>query len=609
MSNSYVAPYEIGANLRPSIALSEGQFTLPICFTPERFDKFINALFYYGQHQREFDLDHLVDTIAALPNVVEGCIDYGDQCRELSLNDDRISWFPENPFTPESEPPSGYPFHPFTVVSPDNLGSIITAWGLGFKVGDVFVDLTKLPAFSSWLDIASNYANMPRIQVNNLVGRGKVTFTLLNIIQGSRMLVVVDDVVDVLNLRTIEVGRDAISFPPETNVDFSVEVEVTTDGTHTVALVIYPTVDVSAIPISFGGGFRTVELCGFGEFGMDDPCCPDSIEQQEKTNELLSKIISMMQGGMTADIRFSGSVSVPDEAGGDCAPTHFDHDDGEELPSEIQRRYKALCLTVNQYVKALLLKTLRDMNSPQALIDFVDGKFPDVTVPLSLSNLTVIYPSTFTSINVFFDALTDNIDLNEVACAMLDGLTGEKNNTSSNFRDALDGYTTEALMQSFVDLVHASNANSQNYKDFNTTLNANNTASVDDYDCPCGAPPPDGECGGFIPVDWNGSGTTFEYMGDCVWKINSGSGSPYNSSVKDLFDRPFYITNPEPELGFPPPGCSNTEQIGANGCPDKIGGCNFSTGLWDGCYSTIQWDSGTPNYYKFHLCTEIDECP
>lgn len=605
----YAAPYLMDGTHVP--IPPDGQFTVPVCTTPERFDKIMNALWYYGQQQdNKFDFDHLVDWIDACSRIVEGCVDFAPVCRSIGLHDDRLTWFPENPFHPNPEVPDGYPFHPFTVVSGSIYDQIVLTYGLGYKIGDVFTDLTKLPVFTNWFDIFANYANMPSLTVNNLFGRGKVRIELLNLIQGGRILVVIDDVLDIFHLHTIEVGRDAISFPPETQVDFIVEVDVEGDGVeHKVAFVWYPLVEPSAIPVSFGGGVRNIELCGFGENNMpEDPCCPEEIDAIQTGNVWLEKIYTLMKNGMIARIKFEEGTLPPDEAAGDCAPDHFDHDEGES-GDELVRRNKALCLTVNQYVKALLLKVLRDMNAPQSLVDFVDDKFPDVTVPLTLSNLTAVYPATFTSINIFFDALTDNIDISEVACAMYDGLTGDQNNTFSNFRASLEDVDLAGLMDSFVDLVHASNGVQQNYKDFNTTLNANNTAAVDDYECPCGAPPPSGDCGGFTPVDWNGSGTSFEYMGDCVWRINSGSGSPYNSSVKDLFDRPFYITNPEPELGFPAPGCSASEQIGANGCPDQIGGCNFSTGLWDGCYSTIQWDSGTPNYYKFRLCTELDECP
>lgn len=406
----------------------------------------------------------------------------------------RIQWFPENPFHPNDEIPPAYPSHPFTVASGSNLVDVIVAWGLGYQVGDVFTDLAHAPDFTDPISIGTEYLNCPSVFIDNLHGEGTVKAHLLSIPLGGRFIIFVDEEpADLLNLKSVEVDR-SLSFPPETAVELVIETKIVGDGDHSIRYVWYPVIEADASFIGFGGGFRGFELCGFGREGcncMDEECCDAIIASQSVTNGTLTKILELLQGGVTGTFQFNGKLNPPDEAAGDCAPAFFDHDTDETGDDLIQRE-KALCITAERYAKAILTKVLVDMNAPQALIDFVASKFPQ-TVPLSLSDLTIVYPALFSGLNVFFDAVTDNIDLAEVACAMVAGLTGDKNNTFVNFRDSLSGYTTEALMQSFVDIVHASNGVKSNYKAFNTALNAAKDEDLDEYECPCPDEPP-AEC-------------------------------------------------------------------------------------------------------------------
>ena len=505
-------------------------------------------------------------------------------CQEYRPTSSRLEWFPESPYAPGESVPDGYTYHPWTIVDNSILGTIIGMWGLGYQVGDVYTDFTKLPAMSSWEDIFANLGNMPSIKIDNLHGEGTVKLHLLNIPQGGRLLVQIDDSFDLLNYQAVELNKDLVSVPQETQTPIVIEVPVAGLGDHSVKISFLPTVDEALIPIFFGGGFRSFELCGFGREGchfMSEECCDDLISGQSTTNELLAKIISMLQGGVTGTFQFNGNIAPPDEGAGDCAPSSFDHNGDSETGDELVRRNKALCLTVNQYVKALLLKVLRDMNSPQALIDYVDGKFPDVTVPLSLSNLTVIYPNPLFSLTIFFNALADDIAIGDVACAMFSGLTGDKNNTSSNFRDSLSGIDLGEELQDFVTIVHGSNAVSQNYKDFNTTLNANNNASVDDYECPCS----DEEDAPLTLIDVGVPtlrDTVITYLGGNVWRVqqpdeDAGGGGVWSITLQDSLCRQINV------LGFTGGGSTHWYNYGSD-CTtlidDGVGGFGGLTYLF-----------------------------
>lgn len=564
MPNRYIAPYSLSDF--PIIIPSEGQFTVPVCTTPERYQKILNALFYYGVSQYDFDFDHLIDFLDASTRIVDGCVDFSEQCREIGLRDERISWFPENPFSPEIDPPTGYPFHPFTVVTGGTLGGIIAEFGLGFKSGDVFVDLTKLPTFSSWLDIASNYANMPRIQVNGLVGRGKVTFHLLNIVQGSRMLVVVDDVVDILHLQTIEVGKDAISFPPETQVDFLVEIPVTTDGNHTVALVIYPTVDVSAIPISFGGGFRNIELCGFGVSPMTDPCCPE-------TNETLTQILNLLKGGAT--IRFDSTTQTPDFTV-DCSPPEFGGIP-DQTPIESVQWFNAICTALTRWIVATMIVQIQKMNLLSRQADVLSLALltspPAFTGQLEYQNPLL----TVTEMNGIIDSDTA---FATVVCdlrLLLDG----RPNSFVEFKDALDELvsthptSTDEATGNLAFLVRTYGYSRVNYAVFARALDIAHDDVIAETadDCLCEEVACDDTQFSIIGLE----GTVVTYLGTNQWRVqqsnytipdpvNNPNVRQYKVVLRDSAWRCFniYIYS-EAMSGYLQYNCAGVEQSGGGG--------------------------------------------
>lgn len=225
-----------------------------------------------------------------------------------------------------------------------------------------------------------------------------------------------------------------------------------------------------------------------GESCMSEPteCCDDIVIRLDEQLKRFDRIISLLEGGMTAVISFNngGGVRPPDEAGGDCAPDHFDHNGDDEDLSELAQRQKALCITAERYIKSVLLNVLVDMSAPAALIDWLLPQFPQ-TVPLELADLVIVYPSAFSGLEIFFDAIAGTLDMTALTCAMVEGLSGDKNNTFVNFRDCFNDFVPTTLMGEFVDLLKATNGVRSNYKAFNTALNKANDEDLDTYECPC----------------------------------------------------------------------------------------------------------------------------
>lgn len=63
-------------------------------------------------------------------------------------------------------------------------------------------------------------------------------------------------------IESIDLNQDIISLPPETATEIIIEVEIATEGEHTLYIYFLPTVDDSLIPLNFGGGLREISLCG-----------------------------------------------------------------------------------------------------------------------------------------------------------------------------------------------------------------------------------------------------------------------------------------------------------------------------------------------------------
>lgn len=589
MANNYTAPYLINGTHVPVPAT--GTFTIPVCTTAERFDKIMNALWFYGQANQDFDFDHLVDFLDACSRLTVGCVDFNPMCRNLALTDERITWYPESPYLPDPEVPDGYPFHPFTVVDASILSTIIATYGLGYQVGDVFVDLTKLPVFTGWDDIVETYANMPRVRLGGITGRGTAKFHILNIIQGGRMLIVVDGVLDPLNLRTIELNRDTVSFPPETTVEFVVEVEIETDGAHTIDLVWYPTVDDALIPIFFGGGIRSVEVCGFGVSEVSDPCCPETNDLLSENNAYLSQIVTMLQSGFKL-VPINAGLP-PDSVADGCSPPLFDSDP-DDSGDEIAKRIKALCYVVDYYIQNLAYRALLEAAVP---LDTIASLFPAIATG-GLSSLTGLNPVWDVTWNVFIflQSIATTEVLSLAKCAMIEGLSA-KLNTRKNFAESVSvpAEDVSGLEYVFWNLLVKTNQSEDAWKRFNQALHDAMELDLDEYECPCDI---SGGCDDMTVVNGNTA-----VWGSMIIEAVEGVPNLYHivNNVTDSTGFGVYgasITTDEGccfDLLAPPEGYTMQDQAQHRvwDCNGVEGTLNVGGGVPTTCITRFDWDRGT----------------
>lgn len=183
-----------------------------------------------------------------------------DSCRTYPPNAPFIQWFPNDPY-----------------LSPDFVGEGYNApaWYLattasniayGSQTGDVITSLDRFPP-GSLPDILPA-SGLPRFRIN-VSGEGTVKATLTNLFGGSLIQTTIDD--DILSIKFIDVSRDTISLPPETQTDLTVEFEFTTPGAHHIDFIVVSWINSSIPFLHHGGGLRKVELCGFATMPVVSP--------------------------------------------------------------------------------------------------------------------------------------------------------------------------------------------------------------------------------------------------------------------------------------------------------------------------------------------------
>jgi len=512
---------------------------------------------------------------STLPDLMRPC-DEHEQCREYFPPASILEYYPCSPFLEGCELPEEYEFAPFTVVGSGNLSEIIGMYGLGYQVGDVYTDLTKMPELT--LDtILSGFEFWPHITVTTPPGSGTVKIKFLNIPQGGRALITLDGDFQPLNGRLVELNKDLVSVPPETAVPQIYELDVPGEGEHTVVIYFLPTVDDTFIPLFFGGGIRSVELCGFGMEG-----CPDMAGEGccDETNDLLGKILKLLEGGMTVSFNNPnvGDFQV------DCTPMNFDEDEGDDEPTIADRKL-ALCATVARYIAATLYVEAVTQNAGSTLKTTIKGLIEPLEIPDEfIRGLVLGVPDVIpdlATLKLFVE--DDPLYWEALVCNMVSGLVG-KPNTFENFRNAVTLISEETPVEpSFIrldkiqKLLIKTNQIRSNYVMFAKSLDAA-LAEVQDeefaYTCPCDFDEPDG-CG--IPLELvfdSGNpayaGLVITPMGDNIYRFQNStvnSDSFYWAQIHDANNQCLHIENPPEGSGYSAEGVATHTSVD---CEDVV---------------------------------------
>jgi hypothetical protein len=176
-----------------------------------------------------------------------------------------ISYLPLNPFNEPDEIPDGYASPPFLINS-----DLDYPESFGYAETDVFVPFTAITIAPENI-LTVNY---PTVKIS-VFGSGQIELDLLSVQQGGYAVLKVGsppNILDILGEIAIETGvkvidldTDSLSIPPETDVVIAEEINIEAlAGVQTdVYIVFIPKLNDSLLPLGFGGGIRTIGLCGF----------------------------------------------------------------------------------------------------------------------------------------------------------------------------------------------------------------------------------------------------------------------------------------------------------------------------------------------------------
>lgn len=198
--------------------------------------------------------------IDALANGTGLCQDLGGDCLTYPPFASFVTYYPQNPYTEPDLVPEGFEEPPFYINGKDASHDLPN-----YEQGDVLVSFGALNIEPSW-----DLSKTPRIELC-LEGSGILELHLLAIAQGGVAIVSLDNPVDLGDIiagivgegiEIIDLNQDVVSLPPETAEEIIIELEVPTEGEHVVYIYYFPQVNDSILFVGFGGGLRSIELCG-----------------------------------------------------------------------------------------------------------------------------------------------------------------------------------------------------------------------------------------------------------------------------------------------------------------------------------------------------------
>lgn len=219
-----------------------------------------------------------------------------------------IEYIPHNPFDGNSTFDPLYPVAPFfrfgaiDTILPNWLEDFFLStleWATGYRENDIFVSYLSLPTLTNPFD----GLDYPTIKLT-VQGSGKVSLHLLSVPFGGRALVSLDppDIGDLFNAiwsendRLLELNRDIVSVPPETDLDNIEEVIFSEDGTHEIYITFLPVINDETPFFQMGGGFRGYELCG--NLTVIDPVSGQPIDFTDSENSYQEGMIIMSTDDM-----------------------------------------------------------------------------------------------------------------------------------------------------------------------------------------------------------------------------------------------------------------------------------------------------------------------
>lgn len=186
------------------------------------------------------------------------CDEVENECITYRLDDnDLITWAPQDPFRQPGYKPEGYANVPFVLL--DDIDLIDTA--LGFQKGDILTGFFGIPVITPALD-----EGLARFRVR-CKGTGVVELHLLKMPLGGQVLITQDD--DPFTANIVSLYKDPTSLPLEITTEIVIEVKFEEPGSHHVDVTFLARFDDELTFFTYGGGVRSVVLCGFDPMKQD----------------------------------------------------------------------------------------------------------------------------------------------------------------------------------------------------------------------------------------------------------------------------------------------------------------------------------------------------
>jgi hypothetical protein len=269
-----IAPFLFEAAESAPIVPSMGRFLLPLCITEEELHILLGAALYYAEVDACHEVRHLIPLMQAMEYIGQveyaACMGFFEDLTEPECDNylpyaPFADYWPMNPYNDPDTVPDGYLVPPFTRNTDLEYPEIF-----GYKASDIFVPFAAINIAPETI-LTLNY---PQIKIT-VRGSGQIELDLLSVQLGGFAVIkvgsppnigdILGEIVIETGLRIIDLDNDSASIPPETDIVIAEEIniEAAVNETTDVYVVFLPKINDQLPPAGFGGGIRSIGLCGF----------------------------------------------------------------------------------------------------------------------------------------------------------------------------------------------------------------------------------------------------------------------------------------------------------------------------------------------------------
>lgn len=270
---------------RPDIP-SSGRFLLPICLDRDELIALFSSVERFNRFVGDWENPSWLPLLQAIEFIgrPEMALCFNEEyesydCLEYPAFASFIEYVPQDPWDEEAEVPPNYLTYPWwkwsklETLMPDFIDDFLA--GIieqitQYKPNDALTWIGGLP-YNGIGEIIDNGFAFPYIKIH-VSGKGRARLNFLSFPLGGRVIVEVDEMPNILDIitnslidpdsRVSDLARDIDTFPMEQNPAIGINVDIAEEGEHVIYCMMLPKVEVGIDFFGFGGGLRSVELCG-----------------------------------------------------------------------------------------------------------------------------------------------------------------------------------------------------------------------------------------------------------------------------------------------------------------------------------------------------------